>query len=169
MIKNPLTYGLIAATLLLSSCSANVVFEDPMPRHAELQKDIPTQFHGTWMDENDERWIVESAGILKDGELLKNDAKTQIRTEDDHMFINFRDDKGWELYVTQVDGNTMDVYTIELSDDRLFKKLNRLTDLEVTYGEDGSRTLIKLNPTNREFRKMVRRKMFSYQGSLSRI
>ena len=169
MIKNPLAYGIIAATIFLTSCSADVVFEEPMPRQSQLQKNIPRQFHGTWIDEDEEKWIVDSEGILKDGEFMKNDAETQIRTNEDHIFLNLKREAGWELYVSQLDENTLDVYTININDDRLIKKLDRLTDLEITYDEEGERKQVKLNPSNREFKKMVKRKLFSYQGSLTRL
>jgi hypothetical protein len=169
MTKNPLAYGIIAAAIFLTSCSADVVFEEPMPRQSQLQKNIPRQFHGTWIDENEENWIVDSNGILKDDEFMKNDAETQIRTTEDHIFLNMKNDAGWELYVAQLDENTLDIYSININDDRLIKKLDRLTDLEITYDEDGKRIQVKLNPSNREFKKMVKRKLFSYQGSLTRL
>jgi hypothetical protein len=168
MTKNPLTYGLIAAALLLSSCTASVVFEDPMPRQSQLLKEIPRQFHGTWIDENEDPWIVQSAGILTDGKLMKNNGETQIRTEDNHMFVNVRYENGWELYIAEVDGSTMDVYSLDIDDDRLFKKLGRMTDLDITYDEEGERKTVRLNPTDQEFRKMVRRKFFTHQGTLTR-
>ena len=85
------------------------------------------------------------------------------------IFLNLKREAGWELYVSQLDENTLDVYTININDDRLIKKLDRLTDLEITYDEEGERKQVKLNPSNREFKKMVKRKLFSYQGSLTRL
>lgn len=169
MIKKPLTYGLIAVSLLLSSCSADVVFQEPMPRQNAVQATIPDQFHGTWLDEDGEKWIVESAGILQDGDFMKNDAETQIRSDKDHLYLNLKSEHGWQLYLSQVDDDLMEVYTIDINDDRLIRKLDRLTDLEITYAEDGSRSLVKLNPSNREFKKMVKRKLFSHQGTLTRL
>lgn len=169
MIKNPLTYGVIAVTLFLTSCSSNVFFEDPMPRQEQVQARIPTHFQGTWVDEEGDKWIVQSDGILMDDEFMKSDSKTQIRTDKDHIYLNLREEEGWTLYVSQVEDDVMDVYTIDINDDRLFRKLARVTDLEITYAEDGARKQVRLNPSNREFRKMVKRKLFSYQGSLTRL
>ena len=169
MIKNPLAYSIISAVLFLTSCSADVVFEEPMPRQLKLRKNIPSIFHGTWEDENQELWTVTSDGILKDDELIKNSGDTQIRTDENYLFLNFRNDEGWELLVSELDENTVNVYTIDIDDDELIKKLDRLTNLEIAYDDSGKRSKIKLNPSNREFRKMIKRKLFSYQGSLTRL
>jgi hypothetical protein len=71
--------------------------------------------------------------------------------------------------VSELDENTVNVYSIDIHDDELMKKLDRLTNLEITYDDSGKRSKVKLNPSNREFRKMVKRKLFSYQGSLTRL
>ena len=177
--------------LLILSCDGKeIYFEQPQPANSEMENIFPKALQG--------KYIVDSTSINdsikfhliineltydygaddgSSGEKGQLSDSLILKKHKSHYILNYKEEEGWHAIVISTQnidkfsahliGGAMDAYEVEE-----IEKLKKTTNVkEVLYSSgNGNVDYYLINPTPKEFKKMVKKKiMFSQAATFTRV
>jgi len=177
-MKKYLSY--LTALILFFSC-VSVEFTSPQPSWEEDLGSFPTEMHGTYYSNENDTFEIgtnyykivstsdETFFKTNENQVLLSDSMT-LKKYGNSYFLNVKEKGNWTVSSLKVNrNNTISIgYIIGPSED-LVKKLDFINDKAFVKDEDGKVDRIILNPTKKEFKLMVRKKLFEQSLLLTKI
>lgn len=149
-------------SLLLSSC-ATLSYDHPMPDNSRVLNEIPGEFHGDYVQEDDENSYLEIRGNhFTTSEMTATiGEELELRPFQKYIVVNLREDMGWVVYLAERTGEGhIRLYHIDITEEEVVEKLNSITATEIMLDEEGNLERIKINPTDAEFKQMIESELF---------
>lgn len=169
MARN-LTILLLIASL--SSC-ISVEFTQPQPNWCANLTEFPIEMRGHfYSNENDTVEIGSNYYklISKDkNSILDIDAKNTEQLSDSLLFksykkiyfLNSKTNGNWRVSMVKINKNhSITIYNAISSEEKLIKKLKIVKDKTIIKDETGKIKRVLFNPSEKEFKKLVRSKLF---------
>ena len=166
---------LLAITTCFISCTA-VKFEEPQPAGTAALSQFPEKMQGTFSSgDEDTLKIFRDSFVYFDGKVidLRADlsASTAVLKKVKNKYIlSLQDNGSWDVFPIKVSGNSLLVYYADL-DGRTERLLNAESSANVsevrTADDEFDHYLVK--PSDKEFRRLLRKKLFSEKVEFRRI
>lgn len=142
--------------VLLSSC-VEVGFRSPQPSKGSSLGEIPSEIIAFYSDIK-----ADSSSNLNDlydmDELDEPlDENTILKKWKGKYFLNEREDSLWHVIMVVPAGNgRFETYRIDGGNENTVKKLKEITDVIEIKDEDGDLDKLILDPSSREFKKIIK-------------
>lgn len=167
--------------LIISSCGPFIYFEQAQPANSEMENIFPKALQGIYNDDannvpliideltceygNDNNTIGEKAQ-LSDSLILKKYKS--------HYILNLKDEEGWYVMVLSIQNFDKLVVDFIGGDDEAeaveeIEKLKNLTTVNEIFRSSGKINYYLINPTQKEFKRMLKKNMFSGKMTFTRV
>ncbi len=152
----------ILLLLLLSSC-VEVGFKHPQPSKGKSLSEVPKEIIDFYSDIKSDSTSGNIKDLYNADDFDKSLSETTILKKwKGKYFLNEKEDSLWHIImIVPVANNKFDTYRLDGDDEQTQKKLNRITEVEEIRSEDGELEHLILDPTNREFNKIVKSGAFT--------
>ena len=168
---------LFVSALLLNSCAA-VKFEDPQPANAPAVTGFPEKMQGIYTSaDNDTLSIFRNSFRYFNGKevnvtasLDTTDAVVLKRLKNNYI-LNLKDEQGWDVVPIKFSRNRITARYANLNSrtEPLIKKLEENSPVRKITTEDGKFSHYLIAPTDKEFKTLLRKKLFSEKTTFRRI
>ena len=180
MAKN---FILLLFIAFLSSC-ISVEFTKPQPSWCENLSEFPKEMWGKfYTNENDTIEIGSGYYKListktKDSSIVNAEVNIVEQLSDTLLFksynkayfLNNKEQDHWKVSMIKINKDkSITVFAALESEDKLLKKLKRVKDKTILKDVTGKTTNIILNPTIKEFQKLISSKLFVEYMVLKRV
>ena len=163
--------------LVICSCTA-VKFQDPQPKEAPAVIEFPERMQGTYTSADDDTLhISEKSFTYYNGKEINvtgtlNTSGDVILKEFEKGFIlNLQDDQGWDVIPLKVSRNkiTAGFAVLDPKTQPLILELEKSSKLQRINADDGKFSHYLLSPSDEDFKRLVRKKLFSEKTVFRRI
>ena len=184
MIKQVNIFSLTALLMMLSSCV--VVFEQPQPSRTKELNAVPPELRGTYTEEDiDDTLIVTSDSynyksnssdiIHKNGSLKSGDAVLKKMNGNcvlSHRITDVPENfpkNLWHVYLLKYKDNKLKVYFLNSKGNEalMVDSIRKIVPVKEIGDKDDKGNLI--NPTKKQFKKIVRSNMFKESYVFNKI
>jgi hypothetical protein len=171
---------LFLITSLLTAC-ISVEFKDPQPKKGKPLNEYPEEFIGTYTSPDLDTIIVGKTYFISNSLSLETDNKVKttqkIELSDSvllkkvgHTFIlNMRSKENWSIVIFSKSSNGLTIDTFNANDKEFLAKLKSITKTEEVRDTDGNLKKIILNPTEKEFKKIINTPSLFEKGELIKV
>ncbi|MHA6280951.1 hypothetical protein ACXYMT_12295 [Salinimicrobium sp. CAU 1759] len=161
--------------VLLTSCTA-VKFQDPQPKGTAILQEFPQKFLGTFTsDESDTLRITKDSFRFSDGKEIEFAAElsaenTVLKLHKNTYILNLKDNGSWDVFPIKFSPNKITVYFADINSktERLLKAKHPETVQEIRT-EDGKLDHYLIDPSAKEFDRLLKKKLFSEQVEFKRL
>ena len=175
--------------LLIIGCDGKeIYFEQPQPANSEMENIFPKALQGKYIvdgrSKNDsikfhliinELTYYSGADDGSSGEKGQLSDSLILKKHKSHYILNYKEEEGWHAIVISTQnidkfsahliGGAMDAYEVEE-----IEKLKKTTKVKEVLYSSGNVDYYLINPTPKEFKKMVKKKiMFSQAATFTRV
>ncbi|UZH55714.1 hypothetical protein JRG66_02175 [Salinimicrobium tongyeongense] len=162
--------------LFLPSCTA-VKFEDPQPFAAPSLAEFPDKMCGTYVSNNEDTLFIEpgsfryargiETGITGD----LNTPKTVLKKVNRTYILNLHDQDTWSVFPLKASKNKIVTHCANITSEseQLIFDVHKSSPVKEITTEDGKFAYFLLAPTNKEFRQLLRKKLFSEKMVFKRL
>ena len=163
--------------LLLTACYS-VKFEYPQPKTGSELTEIPSKIIGKYATPGGDYFTITKNTITVDNEkdtLILSDPNAVLKNLGSFYILSFREDNmsDWNVYPFQVTADSLIAYSMDVESEeayhKLIKDLGELTFCEPILDEDGELRYYRLNPTKKEFKKLLKNNHFIKQETFVKI
>lgn len=177
------TLTLFFGILLISACS-EVRFSQPQPINGKELTEFPTQFVGKYVGADGDTLMVNSECFLFSGDeikklcsnrvVLKKKGSLHIISSRD-MFLSGEETqrKGWEVLPFELVNDSLIIYFLNTTNDEknneTISKLDAILEVEKIINDEGNIEYYYIDPTIRQFKKILRSECFSIAEKFARI
>lgn len=180
MVKN---FILLLFIAFLSSC-ISVEFTKPQPSWCENLSEFPKEMHGKFYTSDNDTIEIGSgyykliSSKTKDSSEINDEVKIAEQLSDSLLFksynkayfLNRKEQGNWRISMISINKNkSIKVFAALESEDKLLKKIKRVKDKTILKDVNGKTTNIILNPTEKEFKKLISSKLFVEYMVLKRV
>lgn len=154
--------------LIFSSCTA-VKFESPQPSNTPSISQFPSKMHGVFISNNEDTLFIEqhhfrySGGqeVSIEGDL--STAQAVLKKVNSKYILNLKEENTWDVFPLKASRNKIIIHYANLTSEseQLIFKVQKSSPVQEIKTEDGKFDHYLLAPTNREFRKLLRKNLFS--------
>lgn len=162
----------------LQSCNS-ILFTSAQPEADPVLKEFPQNMLGTFVSEDIDTLVVESTSfIFRGGDpvQLSGDITPKgcaLKKMDDWYIISLQDEEEWEVFPVKVQGNdNFSVFFIDMKEDeenKIIADLEKDLKVEKVYNEDGSFDHYLINPSKKQFKRLLKKNIFSEEMSFKRV
>ncbi|MGI0106299.1 hypothetical protein [Salinimicrobium sp. WS361] len=162
--------------LFLSSCTA-VKFESPQPSTAPSISEFPSKMHGIFVSNNEDTLFIEknyfrySGGteVGVDGDLSK--PQTVLKKMNSSYILNLYDKDNWNVFPFKASRNKIVTHCANLTSEseQLIVEVQESRPVREITSEDGKFEYYLLAPTDKEFRQLLRKNLFSEKKIFKRL
>ncbi len=156
----------------LSSC-LSVEFTKPQPSWCDNLSEFPKEMQGHFYN-NEKDTIEIGTNFYKlisasQNPVIDVDIKSTkylsdsllLRTYRKNYFLNTKENNNWRVSIIKINNaKDITVYSALESEDKLMKNLKKVKDKTILKDESGKTTNIIVNPTKKEFQKLINSKLF---------
>lgn len=164
---------LLATALVLTSCSA-VKFEEPQPASAASIPEFPAKMLGTYISEENDtlyiekkhfKYLVKEEGHGDEGSVEGELAphSSVLKKVRNTYILNLKDEQGWDVFPFKIFRNKMILYyeAMDTESEQLILNLQKTSNVQEIKTEDGKFDHYLINPSAKEFRKLLKKNLFS--------
>ncbi len=173
-------------SFLLTSCST-VVFEKAMPAKGKQLKTFPKEMQGVYLTPDSTKLEITATTAkeiketntptisLIDIDLAQKDV---LKKKDNIYYLNMEDNGMYFVIMFEHFDNKLEVYSIVLdekktgkSEEEIIKEIKKITKVKAHKQEDalGNSTVYILNPSQKEFEKLIQQGLFVKLGTMTKI
>ena len=174
--KNIVLFFLFFSLIVFISSCVEVKFEQPQPAGTEAEKVFPADLQGTYIDENNDTLIVNDVtyrfGTGKTifnggGELSEN---LILKKYKKYYFLSEKNDSLWNIIVVKLKNkNDLKVFIIDGENKEKIEELKKITNVKEIFNSDGEIDSYIINPSKKELKRMLRKKIFTEIGTFKKI
>lgn len=169
---------LILSLLTLSACGV-YLFENPQPMDTKELNVIPSELIGTYLEKEDQDSLIITSNSYRytgNGSVFENtregileSGKVILKKMNGYYFINQKiahplessSDSLWDVYALQYKRKQLSVYSLMYEEEKTIEFANSVMEIlpvkEQKFGED---TLYVINPTKKEYKKLLDSKLY---------
>lgn len=159
----------------LQSCSS-VTFTTHQPENAQVLKEFPAKIQGIFTNSEDTLVVEQTSFIYNGGEMISlsgdiTPPDVVLKKMDNWYFLNIRDEGEWWTYPFQISGNNrITVYysNMEENEQRIIEEFDEDLKVQKVFKE-GKFHHYLLSPTQSQFKKILKKKLFSENLIFTRI
>ncbi|SOC81220.1 hypothetical protein SAMN06296241_2794 [Salinimicrobium sediminis] len=159
----------------LQSCSS-VTFTTHQPENAQVLKEFPAKIQGIFTNSEDTLIVEQTSFIYNGGEMISlsgdiTPPDVVLKKMDNWYFLNIRDEGEWWIYPFQISGNnriTVFYSNMEENEQRIIEEFDEDLKVQKVFKE-GKFHHYLLNPTQSQFKKILKKKLFSENLIFTRI
>ena len=164
-------FAMLITSLLVTAC-ATYQFERPQPVNKRSFKKIPRKHRGLFVSSDGDSIQVEAKRILLNpgGDTLVLSDSLDLRRYKGFYFMNVREESNqWQLTLVEFkDKDYVTLYYLDPKNKSQRKQIAAITEIQTEKKEDGDKVYI-LNPTKKEWRKILRHRLFKEMDSYIRM
>ncbi len=179
-IKKIILY--LVLSLIISSCGPFIFFEQPQPANSEIENIFPKALQGIYNDDannvlftineltcdygNDTFDMWNEKDQLSESLILKKYKS--------HYILNYLEERGWYVMVISIqNSDKLEIHFIGGDDGaeavEEIGKLKNLTTVNEIFRSNGQIDYYLINPTQKEFKRMLKKNMFSGKMTFTRV
>ena len=159
----------------LQSCSS-VTFTSQQPEDAQVLKEFPAKIQGIFINSGDTLVIEQTSFIYDGGEMISlsgdiTPPDVVLKKMDNWYFLNIKDEGEWWIYPFQISGkNRITVYysNMEENEQRIIEEFDEDLKVQKIFKE-GKLDHYLINPTQSQFKKILKKRLFSENLIFTRI
>lgn len=159
----------------LQSCSS-VTFTTHQPENAQVLKEFPAKIQGIFTNSEDTLIVEQTSFIYNGGEMISlsgdiTPPDVVLKKMDNWYFLNIRDEGEWWIYPFQISGNnriTVFYSNMEEKEQRIIEEFDEDLKVQKIFKE-GKFDHYLLSPTQSQFKKILKKKLFSEKMIFTRI
>lgn len=162
--------GMVLMALFLYSC-VDVNFAESMPHQGEVYESFPQVLKGVYVnvDDSSDKLIIQEKELVVDGATLELQPGIELKYSNNYYVLNFLDKAGWTIYLGRLKNpDRVLIYGFDPDDTTKLKLLQSITHLEIEYDENGDMMKCRVNPSDAEFREILKRQAFTLYGEYER-
>lgn len=154
---------------LLTAC-ISVEFKSPQPQKGKILTEFPKELIGTYLNsENDTITIADTyfkaTSITKEttdnpkaSEIISLSENVILKKMKNHFILNMKDEKGnsnWSVIIISKSNKGIEFSTFNANEQEFLINLKTITKWEEIRDEEGKLKKIILDPSNKEFKKIL--------------
>lgn len=171
----------ILVLLIISACS-KVRFVEPQPTNAQELDEIPSMFHGTYLDVNGDSLTVATDyfKISSDDKKFLSSDRVVLKKKGAYYFLsckevlisgNESEEEGWELLPFQMKADSLIIFFINTTDDSLtsdaVSSISSILPLETRVS--GRDEYYLVDPSVRQFGQLMESGIFSIANKYGKV
>jgi hypothetical protein len=158
----------LTTAVLLSSCTA-VKFEEPQPAAAPSLSEFPAKMNGLFVSNEDDTLHIErnffrfSSGPEVNFEAGLSSSNAVLKKVKRNYILSLEDENGWDVFPLRISGKKITVRyaNLEGRSEQLILDLQKSSSVKEIRTENGKIDHYLIRPTEKEFRRLLRKKLFS--------
>lgn len=163
--------------LVISSCTS-VKFQDPQPKEAPVVSEFPEKMWGSYTSpEDDTLHISEKTFTYYNGKeinvsgTLNPSGDVVLKEFEKGLILNLKEDEDWIVIPLIVSRNRIKARfaVLDKKTEPLILELENSSGLQKVNSEDGKFSHYLISPSNEEFARLLRKKLFSEETVFKRI
>ena len=143
--------------VLLSSC-VEVGFKNPQPLKARNLEEIPKEmldFYTNQKKDSTENSITDLYSVDDFDATLSE--TTILKKWKGNYFLNQKENDLWHVFMIVPSSNNMyETYQLDGGNEKTVSLLKKITEVEEVFSDDGELKSLILDPSHREFKKIVK-------------
>ncbi|WP_029038656.1 hypothetical protein [Salinimicrobium xinjiangense] len=167
----------LVISVLFSSCTA-VKFEEPQPIAAPSLSEFPPKMNGFFVSNDGDTLHIQkhsfkySSGPEVDFEAKLPSSNAVLKKVKRYYILNIEDEKGWDVFPLKVARQKIKVHYAILDDrsEQLILDLRQSpSSVKEKWTEDGKFDHYLIRPTDKQFRRLLRKNLFSEKIVFSKL
>lgn len=170
--------ALLVLFLSLQSCNS-ILFTSAQPEDNPVLKEFPPNLIGTFVSEDIDTLVVKSTSFIfrggdpvqLSGDITPKDCA--LKKMDDWYVISLQEEEEWEVFPLKVESDDkFSVYFIDLKEDEekdIIADLQKDLKVKEIYTRDGSFDHYLINPTKKQFKRLLKKNIFSEEITFRRV
>lgn len=148
--------------LFLSSC-VEVGFKHPQPTKGKNLSEVPKEMIEFYSDIKSDSSSTGIKDWYSTDDFDKSLSETTILKKwKGKYFLNEKEDSLWHIImIVPISDNRFETYLLDGENEKTIKILKEITKVEEQFSEDGELKSIIIDPSSREFNKIVKSKAFT--------
>jgi len=172
IMKNAVIILLILTTM--TSC-VEVLFETPQPQDVKSLDSFPETMHGSYLTSNSDTLIIASDEIIDPGaendSIMKISEDFVLKKYKGYYIISVKHETGmWEVAILEPKGKgAFRLFTFDGENEEKMARVKQFTTIETFLDEEGKPTKYQLNPSKKDFAKLLKADVFEEIGVFNQI
>ncbi|MGB7785098.1 MAG: hypothetical protein WBL27_03255 [Salinimicrobium sp.] len=170
--------ALLVLFFSLQSCNS-ILFTSAQPKDSPVLKEFPENMLGTFVSEDIDTLVVASTSFIfrggdpvqLSGDITPKDCA--LKKMDDWYIISLQDEEEWEVFPIKVkDNDNFSVYFIDMQEDEekaIIADLQKDLQVKKVYNDDGSFDHYLINPGKKQFKRLLKKNIFSEEMPFKRV
>lgn len=166
----------VLTAFLFISCTA-VKFENPQPTAAPSLSEFPEKMHGTFVSDSDDTLEFSqnhfrySSGTEVNLESKLSPESAVLKKANNTYILSLKDEQGWDVFPMKLGRNKITIYYANLDPDaeQLILDLKNTSPVHEIRNEEGKFDHYLIDPSEKEFKKLLRKKLFSEEIVFKRL
>lgn len=160
---------LLFVSVFFTSCS-DVVFDQPQPISKNDVSSLKHAWHGSYFDGDELFARLESEGFYwqdRDRMVPWSSDSVHLRKMNGKYVLSMQSDNGWDVYILERNADQLTLASFEKPESMRKEEYFEQLKASIAYSQMRGETLV-LQPTKREFKKLVRNKELLKRVKLER-
>ena len=169
---------LLFITLLVVSSCTDVQFQEAQPQNAPTLTEFPEKMRGLFASEDDDTLLIDDTSFTyyngKEINVtgpLTSSGDVILKKLGNKYILNIKDDESWDVYPLQVSNNRIKAgyAVLDPKTQQFIRELEKSSKVKMINTEDGKFSHYLISPSDEDFKKLLRKNLFSEKIVFKRI
>ncbi|NJW52593.1 hypothetical protein [Salinimicrobium oceani] len=173
-MKNQIFFALLSA--ICFSCTA-VKFEEPQPVNSQSLEEFPEEMRGIFVSSEQDTLQIEaqafrySSGKDVSVSTTLSASEAVLRKMDKKYVLSLKEEDGWDVFPLKISRNRLVAQYVQLTPatEKLILNMKSTSAVKTIKTEDGKFDHYLVAPSEKDFQKLVRKRLFSNKMVFKRL